>query len=152
MSQTGKWRDRWSAKSRACLSLSLTARVLFTNNSSCHAKESVLQTAVTFYGDCLKMCEDFEQNFGGKRISCCITTTQRLTLPFSPGNFWLKTKWLSSLTHLTFLCFPDWRENLKAAILTQLKWSRQIRRRCWNPRRIRLPGAFKNDRGAGNGA
>jgi hypothetical protein len=42
---------------------------------------------VTFYGDCVKICEDFAPNFGDKGGSCCITTTLRLTLPFSPGNF-----------------------------------------------------------------
>jgi hypothetical protein len=33
------------------------------------------------------MCEDFAPNFGDKRTGCCVTTTHRLTLPFSPGNF-----------------------------------------------------------------
>jgi hypothetical protein len=42
---------------------------------------------VTFYGDCVKVCEDFAQNFGDKRTGCCITATLHLTLSFSPGNF-----------------------------------------------------------------
>jgi hypothetical protein len=42
---------------------------------------------VKFYGDCVKMCEDFAENFGDKRTSSCIATTHRLTLPFSSGNF-----------------------------------------------------------------
>jgi hypothetical protein len=35
---------------------------------------------MTFYGDCMKMCEDFA---GGKLTSCCIAATYHLTLPFS---------------------------------------------------------------------
>jgi hypothetical protein len=35
----------------------------------------------------VKMCEDFAPNFGDKAAGHCITTTHRLTLPFSPGNF-----------------------------------------------------------------
>jgi hypothetical protein len=37
---------------------------------------------VTFYGDCVKMCEEFAPDFGGKRTGCCVTATLRLTLPF----------------------------------------------------------------------
>jgi hypothetical protein len=81
----------------------LTSRELFTNNSSRQVKQSVRYTAVTFYVNCVKVCEDFVVNFG------CIKTKHCLALPFSPGNFRLKTTWLSSSTHPTFLCFPDWR-------------------------------------------
>jgi hypothetical protein len=35
------------------------------------------------YGDCVKICEDFAPKFGDERIDCCITTTNRLALPFS---------------------------------------------------------------------
>jgi hypothetical protein len=44
-----------------------------------------------FYGDCVKMYEDFLPNFGNKITRCHITTTHRLTLPFSPLNFLPKT-------------------------------------------------------------
>jgi hypothetical protein len=47
------------------------------------ATQSVAHTAVMFYGDCLKMCEDFLPNFGDKITGCCIATTCRLALPFS---------------------------------------------------------------------
>jgi hypothetical protein len=36
------------------------------------------------------MCEDFSQNFGDRRTGCCITTMHRLTLLFSPGEFFTK--------------------------------------------------------------
>jgi hypothetical protein len=80
-----------------------------TNNSSWQAKQSIPHSTVMFYDDCVKMCEHFALNFGNKRTHCCIMTTHHLTIPFSPGNFWPKTTWLSSPTHPTFLCFPDWR-------------------------------------------
>jgi hypothetical protein len=41
--------------------------------------------------DWVKMCQDFALHSGDKRTGCCITTTHRLTLPFSPGNCLLKT-------------------------------------------------------------
>jgi hypothetical protein len=59
---------------------------MFTKNSSWQARQSILHTTVTFYGDCVKICEGFAPNFGDKRTGRCITTTHHLTLPFSPGN------------------------------------------------------------------
>jgi hypothetical protein len=57
---------------------------------------------------CVKMCEDFAPNFSYERTGCCITTTHRLTLPFSQGNFWPKQH-DSPHTHPTFHCFADGR-------------------------------------------
>jgi hypothetical protein len=62
----------------------------FTKNSTWQTKQSIPHTTVTLYGDCVK-CKDFAPNVGDKRASCCITTTHRLTLPFSPGIFLLRT-------------------------------------------------------------
>jgi hypothetical protein len=45
-------------------------------------KQSTWHTTVAFYGDCVKMCEDFAQNFGDERTGCCITITHRITLSF----------------------------------------------------------------------
>jgi hypothetical protein len=45
----------------------LTSMGLFTKNSSWQTKQSIPHTAVTFYGDCIKMCKDFAQNLGKKR-------------------------------------------------------------------------------------
>jgi hypothetical protein len=84
-----RW-DRWKAKLGACSSFALTSRELFTKNSSWQTKLSIPHTTVTFYGDNVKLCEDFSPNFGGERTDCCITTTCRLTYPFSPGIFDLK--------------------------------------------------------------
>jgi hypothetical protein len=44
------------------------------------AGQSIPHTTVTFYGDCVKMCEDFAPNFGDQRNGCCMTTRQHLTL------------------------------------------------------------------------
>jgi hypothetical protein len=95
----------------------LSSSVLFAKNSSWQAKQSIPHTTVTFYGYCVKMCEDFAPNLGDRITCCCITTVLRLTLPSSPGNCLPKTIWLSSPTHpshltwppATFLCFPDRR-------------------------------------------
>jgi hypothetical protein len=55
------------------------------------AGKTVPRATVPFYGYCVKMCEDFVQDFYDKRIGCCyITTRHRLILPFSPGNFFTK--------------------------------------------------------------
>jgi hypothetical protein len=51
----------------------------------------------------VKMCEDFVSNFGDRSTGCCTTTTHRLTLRLSPGNFFTKTTWLSFPTHPNFL-------------------------------------------------
>jgi hypothetical protein len=109
-----KRRDRRRAKSRACSSFSLTSNGLFTNNSSWHTKQSVPNTSVMFYGDCVKMWENLVPNYGDKRTDCCIMTTHRLTLSFSPGNFWPKTTWLSSPIQHTFL-FPRVKIKLKSS-------------------------------------
>jgi hypothetical protein len=82
---------------------------LFTKSSSWQAEQSIPHTIVTFYGDCVKMYEDFIPIFGDKRTGCCISTMYRLTLPLSPWNFLPKSTWLSSPTHPTFLCFTNWR-------------------------------------------
>jgi hypothetical protein len=50
--------------------------------------------------------------------------------------------WLSTHNQITFLCFPDWRQNWNAAILTQLRWSRQNRGWCWTPSK-NFQDAFK---------
>jgi hypothetical protein len=50
---------------------------------------------------------------------------------FSEEFFYNKITRLSSPTHYNFLYFLDWRKNLKDATLTQVRWSRQNRRRCW---------------------
>jgi hypothetical protein len=54
-----------------CSSFSLTSRKLFTKNSSSQAKQSIPHPTVTFYGDCVKMCEHFAPNFADKRTGCC---------------------------------------------------------------------------------
>jgi hypothetical protein len=102
-----KRRDRWTANSRACSSSSLTSRRLLTKNSCWHAKHPY--GTVTFYCDCVKMCEDFAANFGDKRTCCCIASTHHQTLPFSPGNFGPGTTRPPSPTHPTFLCFPQFK-------------------------------------------
>jgi hypothetical protein len=52
-----RW-DSWRAKSRTRSSFFFTSRGLFIKNSSWWAKQSIPHTTVTFYGNCMKMCED----------------------------------------------------------------------------------------------
>jgi hypothetical protein len=76
-------------------------------NSSWKANQSVQHTAVTVYGDCLKMCEDFAPNFSDKKTGCFITTTHPLTLPFSTWKFMTKKQHGCRPHPPYFLCFPD---------------------------------------------
>jgi hypothetical protein len=48
---------------------SSTSRGLFTKNLSWQDKQSILHTALTFYGNCMKLCKDLSQNSGNKRIA-----------------------------------------------------------------------------------
>jgi hypothetical protein len=95
------------------------------------------------------MCKDFTPNFGDKRPDCFITTTHRLTLRFSPGNFLPKTTWLSSSTDLTFL-FPRFNIKLKGRHFYTIEVieaeSRVIEHDFQDSCHL------KNDRIAGNGA
>jgi hypothetical protein len=99
---SARW-DRWTTKSRACSSFSLTSTGLFKRNASWQAKQSIPYTTVTSYGDCIKMCKDFATKFGDNWTGYCITTTHLITLSVSPGKFWPKTTWLSSPTLPTLL-------------------------------------------------
>jgi hypothetical protein len=63
---------------------------MFTKKLSWQATQSIPHTTVTFFGDFVKICEDFSPNFGNKISSFCITTMHSLTFGFSPENFWPK--------------------------------------------------------------
>jgi hypothetical protein len=78
----------------------------FIRNSSWQAKQSIPYTPTKFYGDCMKMCEDFTQNVGDERTGWCIMTRCCLTLPVASENFLPKTKWMSSSTHCTHMTGP----------------------------------------------
>jgi hypothetical protein len=81
---------------------------LFTKNSPWQAKHSIPHTTVTFYGEWVKMCEDFVSNFSDKITGSFITITHHLTLPFQQGIF-RQNDMTVVPTHPTFLCFLDWR-------------------------------------------
>jgi hypothetical protein len=70
------------------------------------AGQTVPHTIVTFYGDCVKMCEDFTPNFGDNRTCCCITTTHNITLvPHPPYS--------SDLPPCDFSLLPQLKMKLK---------------------------------------
>jgi hypothetical protein len=78
-------KDRGEGQEHSHHSLSYQEE-LFTKNLSWQAKQSIPHATVMFYGDCLKICENFAPNFGDKITGCCITTTRLFTLPFSPDD------------------------------------------------------------------
>jgi hypothetical protein len=73
-------------KVKSKLIILLDIKRLFTEPSSWQAKQSIPHTTLTFYGDCLKMFEDFAPNFGVKEIA--LQSQQRtVSLHSSAGNF-----------------------------------------------------------------
>jgi hypothetical protein len=84
--------ETFEEQSQEHVSNFLTLRGLFAKNSSWQTKYWIPHSAVTFYGDWMKMREDFTPNFGYKRTDCCTTSMHCLTLPFQPGNFFMKKR------------------------------------------------------------
>jgi hypothetical protein len=58
--QSSEWKDPNSPRLEEARQV--TSRRLFTKNSSWQARQSILHTTAMFYGDCVKMCEDFTLN------------------------------------------------------------------------------------------
>jgi hypothetical protein len=54
-----------------------------------------------FYGNRVKMCEDFALNFDVKITGFCITTRHSFTLPLSPWNFLTKIN-MTVVPHLPY--------------------------------------------------
>jgi hypothetical protein len=84
--------------------------IIFWHQGDCSQKKNSpgrSNSQSTYFWDVLwQMCEDFTLHFGEKRTGCCIMTMHQLMLPFSLGNSWLKTIWLSSPTHPNCLAWP----------------------------------------------
>jgi hypothetical protein len=70
--------------------------------SSRKAKQTIPHATVTFYGDCVKMCEDFVPNFGDKILT---VATRQLTV--SHFLFHQKQHDCRSPSILPFSAFPD---------------------------------------------
>jgi hypothetical protein len=92
-----KRRDRLRAKSRECSA--------FFDIKGIVDKEFVLggQTVNSaYYCDVLRRMRDnvhrLRPKIWRKGTGRCITKTYLYTLPFSPGNFWPKIRWLSEIT------------------------------------------------------
>jgi hypothetical protein len=82
-----------------------TSRGIFAKNSSWQAKQSIPHTTVTFYGDCVKICEDFASNFGDKELNVALQRT--ITQFLSTKQFLTKRTQVPSPTHPTFFSFLD---------------------------------------------
>jgi hypothetical protein len=80
----------------------LTSRGLFTKNSYWQAKWSVLHPTVLFYGNCVKMCEDFARTLMTKELA--VASRQCTTSRFLIRREFLTNTTVDS-THPTFL-FP----------------------------------------------
>jgi hypothetical protein len=78
------------SKVKSRLIIFFDIKVIVHKNSSWQAKQPIPHITVTFYRDCVKMCEDYAANFGDRRTGYYITTTYLLTLHFPRGNFLLK--------------------------------------------------------------
>jgi hypothetical protein len=113
-----------------------------TKNSSWQVKQSILCTTVNFRGDCTNVCEGRLELWRQRNW----LLHQRTVSHFISYQqlFFTKNNTTVSLTHPTFLCFPNWRWNWNTAILAQLRWSWQNCTTSWMH--------FKNGRRARNGA
>jgi hypothetical protein len=137
-----RW-NKWRTKSIACSSFSLTPRGLFTKKHSWQAKQSFPHTTLMFYGDWVPMCKESPQTLGTKELA--------VASRHAPTHSSFFTREFFTKNNMTD-CFPDWRQNWKAAILTQLR-SRQNIRRCWTPSQKTTSGMqYKTGRSAENGA
>jgi hypothetical protein len=101
----------------------------------------------------VKMCEDFAPNFDDKITGCCITTTHRLTLPFSPGNFVTKNSMTVIPNPPCFSLFPRFKIKLRGRHFDTIEVTEaesQVMLNTLTENYFQI--AFKNCRSAGNGA
>jgi hypothetical protein len=75
------------SKVKSMLIIFFVVEVIIQKNSSWQAKQSFIHTTVMFYGDCVKLCNDFTPNFGEKLLA--VASCQHTF--FSPGNFFTKS-------------------------------------------------------------
>jgi hypothetical protein len=87
--QSSQWKMKSNVKSMLIIFLDIKGIV--HKEFFLQAKQTITLTTVMFYGNCLKICEDFAPNFSDKRSGCYIITTHHLMLLFSPENFLTKT-------------------------------------------------------------
>jgi hypothetical protein len=86
---------------------------------------------VTFYGDCVKMCEEFAPNLAVKSIAsrqCTVWLSH-----FHQGIFDQKQHDCRPSPTLRSSVSPIGNKTERPPLLIQLKWSRQNRKRCWTP-------------------
>jgi hypothetical protein len=132
----------------------LPSRGLFTENSFWQAKQSIPNTTVTFYGDYVKMCEDFAPfapNFDDKNW-----LLHHDNAPFHSSffttEFLTKITWLLFPTHPTFLCLPDWSLKSKSHHFDTIETIETESHAVLNTHtEHNFQDAFKNGRRAGKG-
>jgi hypothetical protein len=114
---------------------------------------------MTFYGDCVKMCEDFAPNFGEK-TGCCITRMHRLTLSFSRGIFSYTKNNVTVVPHppyspdlalCDFYLFPQLKMKLKGRRFDTIEViEAEVQAMLYILIEHDFQDAFKNGRSTGN--
>jgi hypothetical protein len=100
-----KMQDRWRAKSRKCSSISFPWRGFSTKYSSWQDTQSVPHPTVTFTATTRKSTKTSPRTLATKELA--VASWQPSHSSFISGNFLPKTRWLSSPSRSTFLCFPN---------------------------------------------
>jgi hypothetical protein len=87
-------------------------------NSSWQAKQSIPHTSVTFYGDCVKVCEDLSRTLATEELA--VATRQRTVSQFLFHQEFLFIKTNMTVPHPPYVSlFPRFKIKLKGPILTQ---------------------------------
>jgi hypothetical protein len=74
-------------------------------------REPYTESPNKFYCDCLKKCEDFAPNFGGKRTGCYITTVRPFKLSFSIRSWALLERPMIGHSIVSQHLMEPWRFN-----------------------------------------
>jgi hypothetical protein len=130
----GKMRQVKS-KVKSILIIFFDIKEIVHKNPSWKAKQSIPHTTVTFTATAWNCVKTSPRNLATKQLA--VASRQRTI-----SHFLFTRKFVVIPTHPTFLSFP---------YLTQLRWSRQNRRRCWTPSQNTTSKMdLRNGRSAGN--
>jgi hypothetical protein len=72
---------------------------------------------------------------------------QRICFKLSTRGFWREATWLSSPSHLTSLCFPDWSRHFDTTVVIEAEWQAVLNTLTEHD----FQAAFNNGRSTGKG-